>query len=119
MQFKKNTFNSEFQKKFEIMRKTIKPLSSDAIKNLAKEESINLESTTSMRYVLNYYEDMAIGIKEKVYDDQYLRESTAHTVIKIYDLCKPFISELNEYRNKTAYKHLSLLVKKWRPKLNI
>ncbi|WP_116866573.1 DUF4760 domain-containing protein [Pseudomonas syringae] len=83
----------------------------------ANKEKNDSEETNSIRYVLNHWERVCVGINQEIYDETMLHSSSYSTIINIYDQALPFIQAVRENTGKaTYYQELECLVVRWRSK---
>lgn len=70
-----------------------------------------------IRYVLNFYEYLSVGIIHKVYDEQVLKESMYSTLVRTFERCQPYINQIRQQTgSNTAYTNFESLALKWREK---
>jgi len=70
----------------------------------------NKEDLDNLRYLLNFMEDIAAGVKHDIYDEKFLRSSIRTIVINTWKMAKPFIDEIRTKHNNDAfYEHLESL----------
>lgn len=70
-----------------------------------------------IRYILNFYERMAVGVKHGIYDDDMLKEVSYTSVVTSFQHAEELIKavrEKNNNSNKTAYQEFETLVKRWK-----
>lgn len=137
--------SGEFLKRYEAMTRHF-PAGSDPIPNLYAEffpgvelarmhrESMasgepadparldQAEAIQALKYVLNYFEFMAVGIKAGDLDEDLLYDTISSTVVRLYDRAKPLIDWTNQAApggagQPLAFIDLADLVAKWRPRL--
>ena len=84
-------------------------LSKHAIKDSDERKEILL--------VLNNLEFIAVGIRLKAFDENVYKESQYSNLIRIWNACSGFVSELrNSTGKKTIFQDLEFLAKKWEAK---
>lgn len=66
-----------------------------------------------IRYALNFYEYLAVGIHKKVYDESILKESMYTTMITVHSRCEAFIDTIRRDGHETALCHFESLAKRW------
>jgi hypothetical protein len=70
----------------------------------------NKDDLDNLRYLLNFMEDIAAGVKHDIYDAAFLRSSIRTIVINTWRMAKPFIDEVRTKQNNDAfYEHLENL----------
>jgi Domain of unknown function (DUF4760) len=81
----------------------------------AKKEHIDTDDAKAIRYVLNHYEYVSVGISLGIYDEQIFKRSSYTTVVRLYDRTKPFIEALREIEGiRTIYQDFECLVFRWK-----
>lgn len=72
------------------------------------------EELFSILYVLNYYESVAVGIAEDIFDDAMWRKSQYSQVVKLWSHVMPLVHHLRTTRSQpTMYQELEGLAKRW------
>lgn len=74
----------------------------------------------AMKYLLNYYEFMAVGIGKKDLDEESLYETLSVTVCSVYERSLPFIVYMRDPEGgdqPLAFEHLQGLVDRWGKRL--
>lgn len=67
------------------------------------------------QYILNFYERVAVSIREGIYDEQMIKRTSYTTVIETYDIAEPLIKAIREYiKSETTYQEFEWLVKRWK-----
>jgi hypothetical protein len=78
----------------------------------AKQDS---DETKLIRYVLNHYEYVAIGIDAGIYDEEMFRRASYNTMISFYDRASPFIEAVRKASERpTLYQDFARLVERWK-----
>lgn len=67
----------------------------------------------AIRYILNYLEFVSAGIRHGDLDEKLVRAAQRGMFIGAYEMCKPYILELN-IKNKTTFEHLIAIVDRWK-----
>jgi hypothetical protein len=81
----------------------------------ARKDHIDTDEAKSIRYALNYYECVAVGIFEDIYDEDILKSSVFSTVVKLYDRTKPFIDQVRIVSDrKTPFQEFECLACRWK-----
>lgn len=87
------------------------------MRHFACREKIDTDECRHIRYVLNHYERIAIGIQEGIYDDRMLKKATYNSALRLYAQAKPFIDSVRENeKTNTYYQEFEWLVKSWKSK---
>lgn len=74
----------------------------------------------ALKYLLNYYEFMAVGIEAKDLDENLLYDTISVTVTSMYHRAEPFITHLRKDatpKQPLAFDSLEALVKRWDARL--
>ena len=80
-----------------------------------KEYTDNKNKVENIRYILNHYERLSVGLRRKIYHEPMLKESQYNIVTKIYDWAHPFIEGVREdTKSDTAYQDFEILAKRWK-----
>lgn len=67
------------------------------------------------QYILNFYERVAVSIREGIYNEQMIKRTSYSTVIETYDIAEPLIKAIREHINSdTTYQEFEWLVKRWK-----
>lgn len=67
------------------------------------------------QYILNFYERVAVSIREGIYDERMIKRTSFTTVVTTYDIAEPLIKAIREdTQSKTAYQEFEWLVKRWK-----
>lgn len=73
------------------------------------------EVRASIRDLLNYYEALARGVIQGVYDEEVMRASKRSAAFKAYDKLMPYIRQQRKiFSSPTLWDHFESLVSKWR-----
>ncbi len=88
---------------------------SDNVELLAVHPGIKSADAASLRYILNYFEALAVGARNGIYDEKILYLNYRTTLIHVFDAAIPFIREVRiSQNNATLYKELSWLAMRWK-----
>ncbi|WP_435954075.1 DUF4760 domain-containing protein [Dryocola sp. BD626] len=83
-------------------------------KAITEEEMIERRK---FQYILNFYERVAVSIREGIYDEQMIKRTSFTTVIETYDIAEPLIKAIREHiKSTTTYQEFEWLVKRWKKK---
>lgn len=78
-----------------------------------REEEMR-QNYIEVRYILNFYERMAIAIKNGMYNEGMLKETSYSTLCLVYRRTKPLIEKVRENHNQpTAYIEFERLAERW------
>lgn len=79
-----------------------------------KKDQVDSEEAQSIRYVLNHWEYVSVGIQAGIYDEQMIKEASCGTVTKLFERALPFIAALREENARpTIYQEFEWLAKSW------
>jgi Domain of unknown function (DUF4760) len=80
----------------------------------AKREKNETVEAKSIRYALNHFEYVSVGISQGIYDEKIFKQSNYTTVIKLYERTKPFIDETRRVRGtETLLQEFECLACRW------
>jgi hypothetical protein len=89
--------------------------SSTNIASFAKHDKSDGEEARCIRYALNHYEYIAVGIDQGIYDEAIFKSSHYSTVLKLYEHSKSYIDERRRIIGKTTtYQDLECLALRWK-----
>jgi hypothetical protein len=84
------------------------------IRKFAKADQKDSEESKAIRYVLNHYEYISVGIQEDIYDEKIFKKSSFSTITKVYERTRPFIEALRvEEKRDTIYQEVEWLACRW------
>ena len=87
--------------------KNIRAVESDANRDGLEAKAI--------RYVLNHFELVSVGIQNKIYDEAMIKESWCSIVCETYKQVTPYIEERRSVaRKETIYQEFEWLAKRWK-----
>lgn len=70
-----------------------------------------------LQYILNFYERVAVSIREGIYNEKMIKRTSYTTVIETYDIAEPLIKAIREHiKSETTYQEFEWLVKRWKAK---
>lgn len=82
-----------------------------------RKTNIDSEHSKIIRYALNHYEYVSVGISRGIYDEDIFKDSTYTTIVNLYERTKPFIDMVRvEWKTPTSYQELECLVCRWKEK---
>jgi hypothetical protein len=88
----------EYKKNFKRLEKTTDPA--------------EIKKRTALLWILNFFEDVAIGIQADIYDEAILKENFSYLLNRYYQKAKEFI-ELNRTNDRALFKNFEELRNKW------
>ena len=81
---------------------------------LAKDEHDSCDDAREIRYVLNHFELLSVGIQNKIYDETMIKQSWCSIVCRTYQQVAPYIQERRQVSSKrTIYQEFEWLAKRW------
>lgn len=84
------------------------------IKVLAGPKKTSKEAEL-IRYLLNHFESLSVGIQNGIYDERMLKESWYTIVIKTYQQVRPYIEEIRARdQTLTYYQEFEQLAERWK-----
>ena len=87
------------------------------MRGLAKKSNKNSADANQIRYVLNHWERISVGLRQGIYDERMLREANWNTVTGIYRQAQPYIAAVREIEKRdTYYQCLEQLAHRWENK---
>lgn len=87
------------------------------IRIFATKDMNDSDEANRIRYVLNHWERVCVGMNQGIYDEAMLHESSYSTILNIYEQALPFIQAVRQNTRKdTYYQELECLVAKWKKK---
>jgi len=84
------------------------------IASFAKKAKIDSDESKSIRYALNHFESMAVGISSGTYDENTIKSSQFTTVTKLYERTKTYIDVIRAEGSSTYYQEIECLACSWK-----
>lgn len=85
------------------------------IRSFASDEKQELPDAGQIRYVLNHWERVFVGVRQGIYDEKMLREANYNTVLRTWAQAKPYVEAVREKEQKpTYYQCLEDGAKRWK-----
>ncbi len=85
------------------------------MRSFAAPDRRNSIEANEIRYVLNHWERVCVGVKQGIYCEDMLREANYSTITDLYTHATPFIAAVREATHKnTYYQELESLAKRWK-----
>ena len=115
-----NNRDPELDKAFAIVKALHEDQNAE-VKHYAHNNKHSDEEAVYIRYLLNHYENICIGMKMGAYDEDVVFSAERTIIIHAYTQCESYIKELRAQTGvKTSYIELEALVQRWEDKrLNI
>lgn len=84
------------------------------IRTYADKSQSGTEEAKSIRYVLNHWEYVSVGIQAGIYDESMLWNASHGTVTSLHRHARPFIDALRESSGRqTIYQEIQWLAERW------
>ncbi|MEL7298281.1 MAG: DUF4760 domain-containing protein, partial [Pseudomonadota bacterium] len=84
-----------------------------AIAGYADQKMRTDEISSSIRYILNSHEYMAVAVNNGIFHEQMLYESSRTSTVRIFKYLYPYIHVNREQTNKTAFVEFEKLARRW------
>lgn len=76
-----------------------------------------MEERRKFQYILNFYERVAVGIRQDIYNEEMIKRTSYTTVIETWDIAEPLIRAIREHiHSETTYQEFEWLVVRWKKK---
>lgn len=74
-----------------------------------------MDERRKFQYILNFYERVAVSIRQGIYNEEMIKRTSWTTVIETWDIAEPLIRAIREKINSdTTYQEFEWLVKRWK-----
>ena len=83
------------------------------IEKFAVPGKITSDEASDIRFILNMYEVVAIGIKKNAYDEVIYKDWCRTTAVKDWIACKDFVARYQQELNPRVYAEFEKLAKGW------
>lgn len=84
------------------------------IRQYASDSQADTEEAKSIRYVLNHYEYVAVGLQSGIYHETMLRRASHNTLVSLFTHARPFIEALREHKNRPSlYQEMQCMAERW------
>ncbi|MEI4812062.1 DUF4760 domain-containing protein [Pseudomonas aeruginosa] len=84
------------------------------IRQYAQDANSATPEAVSIRYVLNHWEYVAVGVQGGIYDEDMLRKASHNTVVSLYNHARPFIECLRECKQRPSlYQEMQEMAERW------
>lgn len=81
---------------------------------LMSTDPVDQKAKDAVKYVLNHWERVAVGIVQGIYHEEILRQSNRSNVVSLYKKAKPFIDAVRYKEQKdTFYRHFEKMAMSW------
>ncbi|PSM16186.1 DUF4760 domain-containing protein [Nitratireductor sp. StC3] len=97
----------------EARKRFVKLKQDGAMEQYAAPAQLASEQAADIRFILNMYEVMAIGIKKNAYEEAIYKDWCRTTAVKDWIACKGFVSRYQSDYNPRIYQEFEKLAKKW------
>jgi hypothetical protein len=93
-----NPESDRFEEAFHLLR------SCTSTEQFGTKENKDTSEAKNIRKLLNYYENLAIGIEHDIYDARIIFDTKKSTILSVWTACQPFVLKMRkEYTNKDLY----------------
>lgn len=80
----------------------------------ASRDKDDTDAAVAIRYVLNHWEYVCVGIQSDIYDEEMLKRASYNTVVRLFQCARPFIEKLRQNTGRpTLYQELEWLYNRW------
>lgn len=80
---------------------------------LGRENKADNQDAQDLRYLLNHFERLSVGIQDKIYNEKMIKKSQYSTIVRTYERSSKFIEGVRGNAD-TAYQEFEWLIKRWR-----
>jgi len=88
-----------------------------SIRDLAVKDAAETNEAKCVRYVLNHWEYVSVGVQAGIYDESMLRSASFNTVVHLHKSVRPFIDNLRGITGRhTIYQEFQWLAERWEAK---
>lgn len=89
-----------------------------SMSSFAKKAKIDSEESKSIRYALNHFESVGVGICHGIFDDKTFKSSQYTTVTRLYDRTKSYIDTIRKEPGGsiTNFQEFECLAVRWKQK---
>jgi len=84
------------------------------IRNLAARAHFEGEEARAVRYLLNHFEIVSIGIQAGIYDEAMIKSCWHATVVRTWDKSRPLIAAARELNRNTMLQEFEWLARRWK-----
>lgn len=85
----------------------------DLMRRYAEQAMRNDENTHLIRYVLNFFEHLSIGINQGIYDKKIIEKTIRQTMVSRWEWSYPYIERRRNLGFKKAYIEYQKLIWSW------
>lgn len=76
-----------------------------------------MDERRKFQYILNFYERVAVSIRQGIYNEEMIKRTSYTTVIETWDIAEPLIRAIREKINsEITYQEFEWLATKWKKK---
>lgn len=84
--------------------------SETSVENYAYAKNRDTDQRKAIQTLLNFYEAVAVGIKNDIYDEQIVKDCQGTIIVGVWRFSEPFVKRLrSENRRDSLYEHLERL----------
>ncbi|MCD5970781.1 DUF4760 domain-containing protein [Pseudomonas quasicaspiana] len=110
-------FGARSDKELDTSYKRLRALhtaTDDNVRAYAHPDKSGTDAVNEIRYGLNHWERISVGICEGIYDEEMLRQTNYTNVLRLFEHAEPFIKAIRINDGKdTYYQDLECMVKRW------
>lgn len=78
------------------------------------ESEEQAQQAEDIRYILNHYERLSVGLQSGIYDENMLKKSQYTIITRTYEWAKPFMEGVRDRANSpTAFQEFEWLALRW------
>lgn len=87
------------------------------IRKYAKTPDSQSDNAASIRYVLNHFEYVSVGIQNGIYDEDMFKKASFSTIMEIRRHTETYITDVRTAQNRdTIYQEFCWLCERWKKK---
>lgn len=84
------------------------------VRAYARKDQGGTEEAKSIRYVLNHWEYVSVGVQAGIYDEKMLWNASYNTLVGLHRNARPFIDALREASGRsTLFQEVQWLAERW------
>lgn len=85
------------------------------IRQYAQDDKTDSDEARSIRYVLNHWEYVSVGIQGGIYHEGMLKKASHGSLVNLFEHAQPFINRLREIKNRPSiYQEMEELAERWK-----
>ncbi|WPP00558.1 DUF4760 domain-containing protein [Pseudomonas sp. HR96] len=84
------------------------------VRAYARKDQVGTDEAKSIRYVLNHWEYVSVGVQAGIYDEKMLWNASYNTLVGLHRNARPFIDALREASGRsTLFQEVQWLAERW------